>query len=64
MNASQFLMLGGYDYCYLNQHIGHPDEPVHLPTRNRIPTALMAKYERILASMLAALDTSNLTDSE
>ena len=64
LNAARFLMLGGYDYYYLTQHAGNPLEPSHLSTRANTPEALIEKNERILRSMLAALRTSNLSESE
>jgi len=64
VNASRFLMLGGYDYYYLTQHAGNPNEPAHLSRRYRTPEALIEKNERILRSMLTALRNSNLPDSE
>jgi glycosyltransferase involved in cell wall biosynthesis len=64
LNASRFLMLGGYDYYYLMQHAGNPKEPAHLSRRARTPEALIEKNERILRSMLTALRKSNLPKSE
>jgi glycosyltransferase involved in cell wall biosynthesis/predicted O-methyltransferase YrrM len=64
LNASRFLMLGGYDYYYLTQHADNPDEPAHLSRRARTPEALIEKNERILRSMLTALRNSNLPESE
>jgi glycosyltransferase involved in cell wall biosynthesis len=64
LNASRFLMLGAYDYYYLTQHGDNPDEPAHLSRRAKTPEALIEKNERILRSMLAALRTSNLPESE
>ena len=64
LNASRFLMLGGYDYYYLTQHAGNPTEPAHLSRRAKTPEALIEKNERILRSMLTALRTSNLPESE
>jgi predicted O-methyltransferase YrrM len=64
LNASRFLMLGGYDYYYLMQHAGDPDEPAHLSRRANTPEARIEKNERILSSMLTALQKSNLPESE
>ena len=64
LNASRFLMLGGYDYYYLTQHAGNPTAPAHLSRRAKTPEALIEKNERILRSMLTALRTSNLPESE
>lgn len=64
LNASRFLMLGSYDYYYLTQHGDDPDEPAHLSRRAGTPRARIAKNERILRSMLAALRTSALAESE
>ena len=64
LNATRFLMLGGYDYYYLTQHAGNPVEPAHLSTRANTPEALIEKNERILRSMLTALRESNLPESE
>ncbi len=64
LNASRFLMLGGYDYYYLTQHGDNPDEPAHLSRRAKTPEALIEKNERILRSMLTALRTSDLPESE
>jgi Glycosyl transferase family 2 len=64
LNASQFLMLGGYDYYYLTQHGGNPTEPAHLSRRANTPEALIEKNERILHSMLTGLRRSNLPESE
>ena len=64
LNATRFLMLGGYDYYYLMQHAGNPMEPAHLSARANTPEALIEKNERILRSMLTALRKSNLPESE
>ena len=64
VNASRFLMLGGYDYYYLTQHAGNPNEPAHLSRRYRSPEAIIEKNERILDSMLTALRRSDLPDPE
>jgi glycosyltransferase involved in cell wall biosynthesis len=64
LNAERFLMLGGYDYYYLTQHADNPDEPAHLSRRVKTPQALIEKNERILLSMLTALRTSNVPESE
>jgi glycosyltransferase involved in cell wall biosynthesis len=64
LNASRFLMLGGYDYYYLTQHGSNPNEPAHLSRRAKTPKALIEKNERILRSMLIALRRSNLPESE
>jgi hypothetical protein len=64
LNAARFLKLGGYDYYYLTQHVGNPNEPAHLSRRADTPKALIEKNERILRSMLAALQKSSLPDSE
>ena len=64
LNAARFLMLGGYDYYYLTQHADNPNEPAHLSRRAKTPEALIEKNERILRSMLTALRTSNLPESE
>ena len=64
LNATRFLMLGGYDYYYLMQHAGNPMEPAHLSARANTPEALIEKNERILRSMLTALRESNLPESE
>ena len=64
LNAARFLMLGGYDYYYLMQHAGNPNEPAHLSRRANTPEALIEKNERILRSMLTALRKSNLPESE
>ena len=64
LNASRFLMLGGYDYYYLTQHADNPNEPTHLSRRARTPEALIDKNERILRSMLTALRESELPQSD
>jgi predicted O-methyltransferase YrrM len=64
LNASRFLMLGGYDYYYLTQHADDPNEPAHLSRRANTPEARIEKNERILRSMLTALRKSNLPESE
>lgn len=64
LNASTFLMLGGYDYYYLMRHADNPNEPAHLSRRASTPQAMIAKNERILRSMLTALDTSPLPAAE
>lgn len=64
LNAARFLMLGGYDYYYLTQHAGNPNEPAHLSRRANNPEALIEKNERILGSMLMALHSSKLSTSE
>ena len=64
LNATRFLMLGGYDYYYLMQHAGNPMEPAHLSARANTPEALIEKNERILRSMLTALRKSNLPEFE
>ena len=64
LNASRFLMLGGYDYYYLIKHADNPNEPAHLSRRADTPQALIDKNERILRLMLAALRESSLPESE
>jgi glycosyltransferase involved in cell wall biosynthesis len=64
LNASTFLMLGGYDYYYLTRHADNPNEPAHLSRRADTPKAVFDKNERILRSMLADLDASSLPDVE
>lgn len=64
VNASRFLMLGGYDYYYLTQHADNPNEPAHLSRSVASPGALIEKYERILRSMLAVVESSDLPESE
>jgi glycosyltransferase involved in cell wall biosynthesis/predicted O-methyltransferase YrrM len=64
LNAERFLMLGGYDYYYLTQHAGDPNEPAHLSRRANTPEAIIEKNERILRSMLTALRNSKLLESE
>lgn len=64
LNAERFLMLGGYDYYYLTQHAGNPKEPTHLSRLAHTPEARIAKNERILRSMLTALQRSNLPEPE
>ena len=64
LNASRFLMLGGYDYYYVIQHGGNPNEPAHLSRRANTPEALIERDERILRSMLTALRKSNVPESE
>ncbi len=64
VNAGCFLMLGRYDYYYLTQHDGNPDEPVHLSRTARTADLLIAKNHRILASMLSDLRRSSLTELE
>lgn len=64
LNATRFLMLGGYDYYFLTQHAGDPNEPAHLSRRAKTPEALIEKNERILRSMLTALRKCDLPDSE
>ena len=64
LNASRFLMLGGYDFYYLTQHADDPNEPAHLSRRANTPAARIEKNERILRSMLTALRKSNLPDFE
>ncbi len=64
LNAARFLMLGGYDYYYVIQHGGNPNEPAHLSRRANTPEALIERDERILRSMLTALRKSNLPESE
>jgi Glycosyl transferase family 2 len=63
-NASRFLMLGDYDYYYLTQHGDNPDEPAHLSRRANTPKTRIERDEAILRSMLAALHTCNLPESE
>ncbi len=64
LNASRFLMLGGYDYYYLTRHAGDPNEPAHLSRRASTPGALIEKNHRILSSMLADLHRSPLPEAE
>ncbi|MGI3784640.1 MAG: glycosyltransferase family 2 protein [Janthinobacterium lividum] len=64
LNASKFLMLGGYDYYYLTRHAGDPNEPAHLSRRANTPGALIEKNHRILSSMLSDLHRSTLTEAE
>jgi glycosyltransferase involved in cell wall biosynthesis len=64
LNASRFLMLGGYDYYFLIRHAGNPREPAHLSRRANTPGAQIEKNERILGSMLTALRKSNLPDAD
>ncbi|GAB2589701.1 glycosyltransferase family 2 protein [Microlunatus antarcticus] len=64
VNAQRFLMLGGYDYYYLTQHGGNPDEPVHLSRRASSPAALIEKNHRILTSMITDLTRSPLSEAE
>jgi glycosyltransferase involved in cell wall biosynthesis len=64
LNASRFLMLGGYDYYYLTQHAENQNEPAHLSRRAKTPKARIEKNERILRSMLTALHRSDLPDAE
>ena len=64
VNASRFLMLGGYDYYFLTHHGGNPDEPVHLSRRTSTADGLIEKYHRILTSMLDALHRSPLEEEE
>ena len=64
LNASRFLMLGGYDYYYLTRHAGNPNEPAHLSRRASTPAALIEKNHRILSSMLADLARSDLPAAE
>jgi glycosyltransferase involved in cell wall biosynthesis len=64
LNATRFLMLGGYDYYYLTRHAGNPKEPAHLSRRANTPEALIEKNERILRSMLTALRKSKIPKSE
>ena len=63
-NAARFLMLGDYDYYYLTQHGDNPDEPAHLSRRANTPKTRIERDEAILRSMLAALHTSNVLESE
>jgi glycosyltransferase involved in cell wall biosynthesis len=64
LNASRFLMLGGYDYYYLIRHADNPNEPAHLSRRANTPVALIEKNERILRGMLVALGASDLPEAE
>jgi hypothetical protein len=64
LNASSFLMLGGYDFYYLTRHADNPNEPAHLSRRASTPQAMIDKNERILSSMLTALDASPLPADE
>ncbi len=64
LNATSFLMLGGYDYYYLTQHAHNPNEPAHLSRRACTPAARIEKNERILRSMLTSLRDSDLPESE
>ena len=64
LNAQRFLMLGGYDYYYLTQHVGDPSEPDHLSKRAKSPQALLTRGERILRSMLQAASESELPEQE
>jgi glycosyltransferase involved in cell wall biosynthesis len=64
LNASRFLMLGGYDYYYLIKHADNPNEPAHLSRRANTPLALIEKNERILSGMLVALGESDLPEDE
>lgn len=63
LRAQRFLMLGGYDYYYLTQHGGNPNEPGHL-SRPKSPAALIEKNERILRGMLTALRDAALPEAE
>lgn len=62
--AQRFLMLGGYDYYYLTQHGGNPNEPRHLSRRASSAPALIEKNHRILASMIRDLNGSDLAPRE
>jgi predicted O-methyltransferase YrrM len=64
VNAARFLMLGGYDYYYLTQHGGNPNEPAHLSRRANTPEALIEKNETILRAMLTTLRDSALPEVE
>ena len=64
LNASRFLMLGGYDYYYLIKHTGNPNEPAHLSRRAGTAVAKIEKNERILRAMLTALRGSSLPEAE
>lgn len=64
LNAERFLMLGAYDYYYLTQHAGNPQEPSHLSMSANFPQARIQKNERILRSMLDALKASSLPETE
>jgi glycosyltransferase involved in cell wall biosynthesis len=64
LNAKHFVMLGGYDYYYLTQHGGNPNEPGHLSRRADTPEAVIEKNERILRNMLTALRDRQLPDAE
>lgn len=64
LDASRFLMLGGYDYYYLTRHAGDPNEPAHLSRRASTPAAVIEKNHRILSSMLSDLRRSELPEAE
>ncbi len=64
LHASRFLKLGGYDFYYLTQHGGNPNEPGHLSRSAKTPEALIDKNERILRSMLTALKGTDLPAAE
>ena len=64
LKAERFLMLGGYDYYYLTQHTGNPNEPPHLSRRDNTPQAQVEKNERILRSMLESLRQSSVSDTD
>ncbi len=64
LDANAFLMLGGYDFYYLTRHTGDSREPAHLSMRARSPQARFAKNERMLGSMIAALQTSEVPAPE
>ncbi|SEP58943.1 glycosyltransferase family 2 protein [Microlunatus flavus] len=64
LGASRFLMLGGYDYYYLTRHAGNPEEPPHLSRTANTAKRLIDKNHRILTSMLADLNRSELPMAE
>ena len=64
LNAQRFLMLGGYEYYFLTQHGGNPNEPRHLSRRASSAEALIEKNHRILHSMVRDLRKSPLPWSE
>ena len=64
VHAARFLMLGAYDYYYLTQHAGNPNEPDHLSRRAKTPSAVIEKNQRILGSMLTDLRQSDVPEPE
>jgi len=64
VDASRFVMLGGYDYYFLTRHADDPNEPPHLSRRANTAERQIDKNFRILRSMLTALHGCGLPEPE